>query len=188
MLSAIPTASSSGSGNYDVYTHRNFSEFVATIWSLKVDHSFTQNSRVSVYWQRYDDTTGASTGLEGALNQANDSISRMDGFRVNHDHVFTPTLLLHTLFSYSATTAGWTDPYQHGYGSKFGFGTQGDADATPQVSWRGLGSELTAWGNSQGKVNNGGQWNYIYQFAPQLTWVRGKHESNRRRRPEAPDQ
>jgi hypothetical protein len=147
------------------------------VWGFKIDHNFNDKNRLS-YWQSWDSQlTGAVGDFDGPLGTALGSqYQKPHLYRINHDYVFSPTLLLHTTFGYSTTVQIWYVPAQSGFASKVGFpGISGDSDATPVIQFAAADG-YTAWGMQQGKVNNGGQNNYTPQIDQGLTWVHGKHE------------
>jgi hypothetical protein len=165
-----------GPGITSNYTHANTSKFENDIWSIKADHQFNAAHRIAVFLQRYTDSTAAETAFPGYLGTANTSYNKPDTLRNNHDWIIRPNILLHSMFSYSSTRSTWNNPLQRGFATKVGLPTQGgDSDATPVV---GIGGNLgySGWGQSDGKVDNGGQWNYTYQVTQGLSWLRNKHE------------
>jgi hypothetical protein len=115
-----------------------------------------------------------------------------DNYRGNHDFVIKPNLLLHTTFRFTRQQQQWDNPLQKGAASKIGLALSGKADAFPVIGFEtdapspglpavALGSTSlpagnTTWGMSQGKVAEGGQWNWTTHFSQQLTWTTGKHE------------
>ena len=159
------------------YTHANISKFTNDIWSIKVDEAISQGNRISFFLQRYTDTTAAETSFPGYLGTANTSYNKPDTMRINHDWILRPAVLLHTTFGYSSTRSTWRNPQQRGFASKVGLPNQGgDADATPYISISGTTLSYSPWGQGDGKVDNGGQWNRTYHFNQALSWMRGKHE------------
>ena len=174
MISAIPEPNSGGgiTGNYTLVGGSTHDD---TLWTLKFDHSFTANQRVAFFMTRRSYLDEAPSRFAGALSNGLLSGQYPEDYRVNHDWVIKPTLLLHTTYGNSQTIQLWNNPEQRGFGSKFGFpGLTGKADATPYISFST--DNLTSWGMDQGKVDAGGQFNYTYQFSQQVNWVRGKHE------------
>jgi hypothetical protein len=146
------------------------------IYNLKFDHAITANNRVAFTVTKEQQFTDDLSQLPGALGQGLQQYQRPDNWRINHDLVIKPTVLLHSTFGYSRTRQFWFNPYQHGAASRFGIpGITGDSDATPRVVFRGADA-LTAWGVQDGKVNNGSQFNITYHFKQSLTWIRGRHE------------
>lgn len=174
LLAAIPDPTRPGlTGNYDFVSTSRFDD---VIWNIKLDHSFTPNNRLSFLVTKENQLTDAVSSFNGALGQGLQAYQKPDNWRLNHDLVIRPTLLLHSTFGYSRTRQVWDNPNQKGGASKFGFpGITGDADATPRVIFNGADA-LTAWGVQDGKVANGSQINVTYQFNQSMNLVKGKHE------------
>ncbi|HWQ54011.1 MAG TPA: TonB-dependent receptor, partial [Bryobacteraceae bacterium] len=172
-LSQLPDPTGPGISNN--YTHTNWQKYNNVIWTLKFDHSFNPNNRVAFYMSHFDSTEQNIQTLPGVLGTGIDNIQRPQQYRWSHDWVIKPTLLLHSMFSYSSTRQLWETPMQAGAGSKAGLPLSGDSDVTPTITFGGLQS-YTGWGPTQTKVNHGGQWNFTYQVGQGLSWMRGKHE------------
>jgi hypothetical protein len=165
----------SGGGLTANYTLSGASVHEDTLWTLKLDHSFTPSNRVAFFMTHRNFYDLAPANFTGPLGNGLQNGQYPEDYRGNWDWVISPTMLLHTTFGNSQTIQLWNNPDQNGWGSKFGFpGLIAQADATPYISF--ATDNLTWWGMNQGKVNNGGQFNYTYQFAQQLSWVKGKHE------------
>ena len=142
----------------------NTNQYHRPIWSLKLDHAFTPNNRLSFTLTEEKELNDSVTAFAGPLGQGLQNAQRPDNWRFNHDLVLKPTLLLHSTFGYSRYRQVWTNPNQNGYASAAGFpGLTGDSDATPRVVFNGADS-LTPWGVQDGKVNNGSQFNVTYHF------------------------
>src|SRR5215467_936767 len=159
------------------HAYVNTSQVTDHVWSLKIDHNFSDRNRIA-YFQSLDSQLTHSVGdFDGPLGTAlGDQYQKPRIFRVNHDYTFSPTLLLHSTYGYSRTVQIWYVPAQSGFASKAGFpGLTGDSDATPVIQFAAADG-YTAWGMQQGKVNNGGQNNFTHQVDQGLTWVKGKHE------------
>ncbi|HVW83938.1 MAG TPA: TonB-dependent receptor [Bryobacteraceae bacterium] len=155
----------------------NTTQVTDHVWAFKIDHNFSDKNRLS-YFQSWDSQlTYAVSDFNGPLGTGlGQQYQKPHIYRINHDYVFSPTVLLHTTFGYSTTVQIWYVPAQSGFASKVGFpGLTGDSDATPVIQFAGADG-YTAWGMQQGKVNNGGQNNYTPQIDQGLTWVHGKHE------------
>jgi hypothetical protein len=147
------------------------------VLAFKIDHNFSDRSRLS-YFQSWDSQlTHAVSDFDGPLGTAlGDQYQKPHIYRINHDFTFSPTINLHTTFGYSTTVQLWFVPNQSGFASKVGFpGLSGDSDATPVIQFAATDA-YTAWGMQQGKVNNGGQNNYTPQIDQGLTVIKGKHE------------
>jgi len=160
-------------GNFD---NINTLLYDRPIWSLKLDHAFTQNNRLSFTLTEEKELSDSLTSFPGPLGQGLSNFQRPDNWRLNHDLVIKPTLLLHTTYGYSRYRQVWNNPFQMGFASKLGFpGITGDSDATPRVQFSGADG-LTPWGVQDGKVNNGSQFNVTYHLSQQLSLIKGKHE------------
>jgi hypothetical protein len=174
ILPQIPNPNSGG-GVTSNYTLVGGSVHEDTLWTLKFDHAFTTDHRVSFFMTRRNYTDLAPSNFAGALSNGLLSGQYPEDYRVNYDWMISPTMLLHTTWGNSQTIQLWNNPEQRGWGSKFGFpGLSGKSDATPYISFST--DNLTSWGMNQGKVDGGGQFNYTHQFSQQLSWVKGKHE------------
>jgi len=154
----------------------NRSVFDRYIWNLKFDHAITQNNRIAFTVTKENQSDNAESAFPGALGQGLFGFQKPDNWRVNHDLVPKPTLLIHTTFGYSRTRQLWDNPFQKGGASRFGFpGITGNSDATPRIQFTGADG-LSPWGVQDGKVANGSQINITYQLTQGITWLRGKHE------------
>lgn len=159
--------------NFDFVNLQPFDRYV---YNLKFDHAFTPNNRLAFLVTKEQQLTDDISQLPGALGQGILTYQRPDNWRLNHDLVIKPTVLLHSTFGYSRTRQFWDNHFQNGSASRYGFpGITGDSDATPRVNFRGADG-LTAWGVQDGKVANGSQLNITYHFSQRLSIVRGKHE------------
>jgi len=173
LVALIPNANGAGLSNN--YMFANTSAYKNDIWSLKLDHAFRPTNRISFFLQRYTDSTVAVSTLPGPLGTGITSYNKPDTVRVNHDLMISPSMLLHTTASFSSTRQTWNNPLQRGTGSVIGLPVTGDSDATPVVTFGGA-QTYSAWGEQNGKVDNGGQWNYTYQINQALSIMHGKHE------------
>jgi Carboxypeptidase regulatory-like domain/TonB dependent receptor len=175
IIPVIPAPTGSALTNNHAYV--NTSQVTDHVWSLKIDHNFSERNRVSYFQSLDSQLTSAVSDFDGPLGTALGSqYQKPRIFRVNHDYTFSPTLMLHSTYGYSRTVQIWYVPAQAGFASKAGFqGLTGDSDATPVIQFAGADG-YTAWGMQQGKVNNGGQNNYTHQVDQGLTWIKGRHE------------
>ncbi|MCX6623593.1 MAG: hypothetical protein NTY38_21515, partial [Acidobacteria bacterium] len=172
MLSAIPATNRAGiSANYDFLGATKLNDYVATV---KLDHSFTPSNRLAFWMARRNQVTSGEQYMPGVLSNMVDVINDPWWYRVNHDLILSPSMLLHTTFSFTKDRNAWDDTNQAGYGSKAGFSTTGVADATPYITW--ATDNLQWWGNNQGKVKDGYQQNWTTHVSEQLSWTRGKRE------------
>jgi hypothetical protein len=159
-------------GNYNFV---NSTAFERTIWNLKFDHALTDNNRVSFFYSNEVQAQDDIAGFTGPLGNGLQNFQKPFNYRVNHDWALSPTLLMHTTFSYSKTRQTWDNPNQNGAGSLLGLGLSGDSDATPRIQFSGTAG-LSPYGVQDGKVANGAQFNKQWQISQGYTWVRGKHE------------
>jgi hypothetical protein len=174
LVSAIPNPTRPAlTNNFDFV---NVSQYDRYIWNLKFDHAFTPNNRLAFTVTKENELSSALSALPGALSQGLEQYQKPDNWRVNHDLVIKPTILLHTTFGYTRQRQIWDNPYQKGAATAFGFpGLSGDADAMPRVQFLG-GDGLTPFGVQDGKVGNGSQINITYHLSQGLSWVHGAHE------------
>lgn len=174
LVALIPNPTRPGlTNNYDFVNQQQYNQY---IWNIKADHSFTPNNRVSFTVTKEDQLTNSITALPGALGQGLQQYQRPDNWRVNHDLVLKPTVLLHTTFGYTRQRQIWDNPFQKGFASQLGFpGLTGDADAMPRVNFNGR-DPYTPWGVQDGKVGNGSQINITYHLSQNVSWIHNKHE------------
>lgn len=174
LVGAIPDATRPTLvGNFD---NVNVQALDRYIWNLKFDHAVTPNNRFAFTVTKEDFTQDDLINFPGPLGNGLLGGQRPDNWRLNHDLVLRPNLLLHSTFGYSRTRQVWDNPNQNGAGSRFGFpGLSGNSDATPRINFTGA-DNLSNWGVQDGKVANGSQINITYQFNQGLSWIRGKHE------------
>lgn len=183
LLSAIPDPTRAGtSNNFDFINTQVFDRY---IWNIKVDHAFTPGNRLAFLVTKETQETNDLQVFNGPLGQGLQQFQRPDNWRVNHDLVIKPTVLLHSTFGYTRQRQIWDNPFQKGAASRFGFpGITGDSDAMPRICFGGtlaggcnVGTDLfTPWGVQDGKVANGSQINITYHFSQGLSWIKGKHE------------
>ncbi len=152
----------------------NESQVTDNVWSLKLDHAFSDNNRISYFHSLQDQNVASTTALPGPLGQGlGVSSQRPQNFRVNHDWIVRPNFLIHTTFGFSRTQQGWDNPAQAGFASQVGLNMP--TDATPRVQFNSADA-LTPWGVQDGKVNNGGQFNWTTHVSQNISWLSGKHE------------
>ncbi|MDX2030282.1 MAG: TonB-dependent receptor [Blastocatellia bacterium] len=171
-LAALPDPNLPGVTNNFAFV--NESQVLDNVWSLKLDHAFTANNRISYFHSFQNQTVASTTALPGPLGQGlGASSQRPQNFRVNHDWIVQPTFLIHTTFGFSRQQQGWDNPAQRGFASQVGLTLP--TDATPRVQFNAADG-LTNWGVQDGKVNNGGQNNWTTQVSQNINWLTGKHE------------
>lgn len=180
LLPFIPDPTGPGTAsNYNYIQTSNTDDYV---YSIKIDHSFTPNHRAAFFMTRESQVITTNQYFPGPLSNGLANAQKPDNYRGNYDWIIRPTLLLHTTFGFTRQQQSWDNPLQKGFGSKLGFPLSGDSDATPVIAFLsdlpsagGIGG-WTTWGMQQGKVANGGQFNWTTQFNQQLNWLTGKHE------------
>lgn len=167
-----PTRSST-TQNYDFV---NTSALTDNHWSLKFDHNITANNRVSYYMSRQNQDIQGNASFPGPIGTGlGSSYQRPESYRVNHDYVISPTILLHTTYGFTRQQQGWDNPAQKGWGSKIGLPLTGLADAFPRVLFENSRDLLSPWGVQDGKVSNGTQFNWTTHLNQALSIVKGKH-------------
>jgi hypothetical protein len=172
ILAALPDPNLPGVTNNFAFV--NQSQVLDNVWSLKLDHAFTPNNRLSYFHSFQNNNTANITALPGPLGQGlGGNTQRPQNFRVNHDWIVRPNFLIHTTFGFSRQQQGWDNPAQAGFASQVGLTVP--TDATPRIQFNAADG-LTQWGVQDGKVNNGGQWNWTTQVSQNISWLRGKHE------------
>lgn len=171
-LAALPNPNLPGVTNNLAFV--NESQVTDNVWSLKLDHAFTPNNRLSYFHSLQDQNVANMTALPGPLGQGlGQNSQRPQNFRVNHDWIVRPNFLIHTTVGYSRTQQGWDNPAQAGFASQVGLRVP--TDATPRINFAAADG-LTPWGVQDGKVNNGGQFNWTYHVSQNISWLRGRHE------------
>jgi hypothetical protein len=163
------------------------------IWSLKIDHSITPRHRLAFFLTHENQAVTTDQYFPGPLSNGLIQYQQPDNYRWNYDLLIKPTMLMHTTFGFTRQQQQWDNPLQKGFASKIGLPQTGKADATPVIGFETdmpsvglpavgllasavLPGNNTTWGMDQGKVANGGQWNWTTHFNSAVTWTRGKHE------------
>ncbi len=175
ILPAIPDTTFPGTtANYQFINQNQIDE---TVWSLKIDHAFSDRNRFSYFHSLDNQATYSTTDIAGPLGGGlGVQYQKPQNFRGNHDFMFSPTVVLHTTFGFTRQQQIWFVPAQTGFASKVGFtGLSGPSDATPRINFAAVDG-LTPWGMQQGKVNDGTQFNWTFHVSQGLSVIRGKHE------------
>ncbi len=160
-------------GNYQFTNQQVIND---THWSLKFDHAVSPNNRFAYYMSRQNQDVQNTFTFPGPLGTGlGSNTQRPENYRLNHDLVISPTVLLHSTFGFTRQQQGWDNPAQKGWGSKIGLPLSGLSDAFPVVQFTGADG-LSAWGVQDGKVSNGTQFNWTFHFVQSLSVIRGKHE------------
>ena len=152
----------------------NQSLLTNNIWSFKIDHAITDSVRASYFQTMEDNSTDNFRALPGPLGQGLvDNGVKAWHPRWNVDWIISPSMLLHSTYSYSIRDQSWDNATQRGFASTIGLPV--NTDATPRVLFAGV-DNLTPWGVQDGKVDNGFQKNITYHFNQSLSIVKGSHE------------
>jgi hypothetical protein len=183
-----------GTGLIGNYTDNYTSITQDMAWSLKIDHTIKTRNRIAFFYTHRVNQSNLNEYWPGPLNDGIHSINAPRYTRAYEDFSINPHWLLHSYWGMSQENQTWQNPYENGWGSKLGFtnlqaGT--NQDATPVVTFltdltvpSGDGVQTSfltcatcmTWGMDQGKVNNGGQWNWTTTAGESLTWIHAKHE------------
>jgi hypothetical protein len=146
--------------------------------SVKGDHSFSPNSRISGYWgyNRSSQKPGpnGASGLPGFFINYNDAKFNSDVFRGTWDWAVRPTVFNH----FYGGGNNWKenhDPPQglnvSGINWKDKICIQNMPDCNESIPQFTFGNGYSTWG---GQANNGSE-NLIKMFADDLTVIKGKH-------------
>ncbi len=187
ILPYIPDPNSGQAGSLiSNYTYNSTSKFMDRVWSIQIDHQIGSRNHLMGFLTHRNMESDSDLYFPGPLNGGLDNFQSPYHFRVSEDFAINPQLELHTIMGYSVDRQLWHNPFQNGFGTKFGFPLQAGTpqDATPIIAFEnnltmpagGYISGFVSWGMNQGKVNNGGQWNKTWQFAQNLTWMHNTHE------------
>lgn len=177
IIPLIPDPTSAGVQNN--YLSPSVSSLDRYMWSIKIDHAFTNNNRLNFYFSReYNNTLQPAASYPGPLSSGlSDSLNKPENYRWNHDYIFSPTVVLHSTFGFTRQQSFWDNQQQKGWGSKLGLeGTaRGLADAFPYVAFSGTNSPA-AFASTNGQKTVGSQLNWTYHFSQGLTWIKSNHE------------
>jgi len=171
-IAALPDPNLPGVTNNLAFV--NESRVTNDVWSLKLDHAFTPNNRISYFHTLQEIDTANTTALPGPLGQGlGANPNKPQNFRVNHDWIVRPNFLINTTFGFSRTQQFWDNPAQAGFASQVGLRLP--TDATPRIQFAAADA-LTPWGVQDGKVNDGNQLNWTTHVSQNISWLTGKHE------------
>jgi hypothetical protein len=135
-IAALPNPNLPGVTNNLAFV--NESQVTDNVWSLKLDHAFSDNNRISYFHSLQDQNIANTSALPGPLGQGlGVNSQRPQNFRVNHDWIVRPNFLIHTTFGFSRTQQGWDNPAQAGFASQVGL--KMPTDATPRVQFNARG-------------------------------------------------
>ncbi len=164
-----------GSGLVNNYEKRYQYRKIQDIPSIKIDHNFADNSRLSAYYSRQrTDKDNGHDGLPDPISARRDQMIRSHTIRLNYDRSLSPTLLMHLGVGYqryfnpdSSPEGNMNYDIAGQAGLKGGFGP-----GYPRIT--GLGS---SWG---GMADNGPT-NRTYYIQDKgtgvasATYIRGDH-------------
>ncbi len=171
-IAALPDPNLPGVTNNLAFV--NESRVTNDVWSLKLDHAFTPNNRISYFHTLQEVDRADTTALPGPLGQGlGANPNKPQNFRVNHDWILRPNFLINTTFGFSRTQQFWDNPAQAGFASQVGLRVP--TDATPRINFAAADA-LTPWGVQDGKVSDGNQLNWTTHVSQNITWFTGKHE------------
>ena len=193
ILALMPQATNGGlSGNY---SGTNLSQRVSKIPSVKIDHSISNNDKLSFYWSTtgtdsaFSFPNGNADGLPENISQARGTWIHSQTERINYDRTITPTLLLHLGGGYSQIHFFDESPFNHDGGifkcSAIGLlGCQGALNfptigaTTANTSGAGTTTTLGTLGGMQQMGNAQAHTDTHTErpsFNANLTWVHGTH-------------
>ncbi len=96
ILSVIPTANVPGGSLVNNLSTVVQSGNRAVLPALKIDHSFSEKAKLSVYWGRtHTYSLGTNAGLPLLIDPAKPTDTVGSTYRVNFDYTLSPTTLLH---------------------------------------------------------------------------------------------
>ena len=95
----------------------NESVYDRYIWNLKFDHRSLQTTESRLRSRKKTSSVLSVAAFPGPLGQGLEQYQRPDNWRVNHDLVIKPNVLLHTTFGYTRQRQIWNNPYQKGAAS-----------------------------------------------------------------------
>jgi hypothetical protein len=176
--SLIPQPTSSGLINNFLPSYP--SRRVTQIPALKVDQILGSRNKASFYWSRtstasqYSPTLGASDGLPLPITSAIGTFTTSSLYRLNFEHTFTPTLLLHF-------GAGFQDIFFNDnapvldYDSTQQLGLKGATVARLFPSFQFPASQPQGGMKNMGPASNRNLWWSKPSANLSLTWVRSNH-------------
>ena len=183
ILTTIPGATNPAS-LVNNYTLQSPFRKIQGIPSIKIDHSFTANSRINGYYSR--ETTDKDVGQDGfpdPISIRRDLHILGTNFRLNYDLSLTPTLLLHM----GAGILRYVNP-DSSPASVTGFDAAGilglkgtPGTGYPRLSgvgtttYGGLAQSAIATSQGFGPANRGKYYTTKPTGLAQMTWVHGNH-------------
>jgi hypothetical protein len=152
---------------------------IQEIPAVKIDHIFNPDSRMSFYWSKLrTDRQSSIDGLPAPLTAIRDQKVYSHTFRLNYDHSFTPTLLVHAGAGYIRYyNPDSSPPSVTEYDAASEIGLKNAADVGfPRIG--GLNSSFGGVGNITngfGPTQRNQYWNDKLTGVLGATWVRGDH-------------
>lgn len=179
VLNYLPTPTSPGSTQN--FANSDSNPLTNTVWTLRMDHSFSEKSRIfGMYSGR--DNTRFTAGTGRAYPAPADSNGWDQDFithyaRAGWDYTFTPTLLNHLNIGFNRTDSkNYTDSALQGltdhtdWDAKLGI--RGSSGINfPNFSF-GEGIRTVGRTNNSDNIDNG------WRFNENLMWVKGRHSLN----------
>lgn len=175
VLNYLPAPTSAGASQN--YTHSDANPLANTVWTLRIDHSFSAKSRIFGMYSGRDNTRYTSAGR--AYPAPADSNGWNQDFithyaRIGWDYTFTPTLLNHLNIGFNRTNSlNYTDSALAGLTQNTDWdvklGILGASGINfPNFSF-GEGIRTMGRTNNSDNVDNG------WRFNESLMWVKGRH-------------
>jgi hypothetical protein len=170
----IPTAQTSGNLLNFIQSYPN--DKTQFIDSIKIDHNFGLNTKVSFYYghQKTNQLSGTD-GLPVPLTAFRDQAIHSDTFRLNVDHTITPSLLLHAGIGdqhfYNPDSSPDSVLYFDAVG-KLGI-TGGAVNGMPRIA--GLSNSFGGMSLNLGPTNGTHYTTEKPTAVASLTWVHGTH-------------
>ncbi len=146
--------------------------------SIKIDHSFSNNIKVSGYysWQNTDKSNGVD-GLPEPLSLVRIQVIRSKTFRFNYDQTLKPNLLLHVGAGYVRyNNPDTVPPESAGYDSVSLGVPNAPGTGFPRFGGGSLGGSV--YGGMALAMGPGNRGLYVTNKptgTAQLTWIRGNH-------------
>lgn len=182
------TTNGNPTNNYAGY---NLGQRISKIPSLKLDHNINESNKVAFFWSttgtdsQYSTPNGNADGLPDLLSTARGTFIHSLTERLNYDHIFSPTLLMHIGAGYSRISFLDTAPYTN-KGGKFdcasidvsgcfiayNFPTMGGSVASGNSLMNSTLGGMQQLGNAQAHTHT---YTERPSYNANLTWVHGNH-------------
>jgi len=176
VLNYLPAPTSAGASQN--YVNPDSNPLTNTVWTLRIDHSFSEKSRIfGMYSGR--DNTRFTAGTGRAYPAPADSAGWDQDFithyaRAGWDYTFTPTLLNHLNVGFNRTNSkNYTDSALQGLTSHIDWdaklGIKGSSGINFPVFSFGEGIRTVGRTNNSDNIDNG------WRLNDSLMWVKGRH-------------